>query len=241
MKNIINKIVKSTASFVKAHTAVAIVTASAVVVTAVAVPVGIHMVKSNHITPQEVSSEPEKEYVVIEDTVYEVVSVEENTDTANEPTAEEPATSDQATTQTEQPTQQEAAKKEQATPSGTTLVEVEPSEVFASTDKSDVVVVQLADPETGISWDGVSPIIYTYPDGTTGTEKREGATYEQVPGLKTTVLAEYQTDYDNHCDYCGKIMGDGSNGTCSRWLMGDVTCPNCGVLVPGNTCHTCGQ
>ncbi len=48
--------------------------------------------------------------------------------------------------------------------------------------------VQAADPETGISWDGVSPIIYTYPDGTTGTEKREGASYEKYPNMFTTIV-----------------------------------------------------
>ena len=43
-----------------------------------------------------------------------------------------------------------------------------------------------------------------------------------------------------YCQYCGKKEWDGTNGTCLRyWGGGDHNCPNCGVLVPVNTCHTC--
>ena len=102
-------------------------------------------------------------------------------------------------------------------------------------------VVQMADPETGISWDGVSPIIYTYPDGTTGTEKRDGATYEQVPGMFNTVVEIKHVEYNGKCSDCGKTEGDGTNGSCVQWLMGDVDCPHCGVHVSVRTCHTCGE
>lgn len=109
------------------------------------------------------------------------------------------------------------------------------------------VVKQRADPETGISWDGVSPIIYTYPDGTTGTEIRIGATYEVVPGMINTVDKSYMPNWepatnDNICDHCGKTMGDGTSGTCLRyWTGGDHTCSHCGVVVPQSTCHTCND
>lgn len=105
---------------------------------------------------------------------------------------------------------------------------------------------QLADHETGISWDGVSPIIYTYPDGSTGTEKREGATYEGAPGIITTVVT---VDYGKEmtpsqkpltCTECGKELGDGTNGTCLMyWTGGDHECANCGEIIPEYTCHTC--
>ena len=102
------------------------------------------------------------------------------------------------------------------------------------------VVVQSANPETGISWDGKSPIIYTYPDGTTGTEKRVGATYEVEPGLIYTIREEKGSAENDHlCSDCGKVIGNGTNGTCNQWLMGDVNCPNCGEYVKVRTCHTC--
>lgn len=151
-------------------------------------------------------------------------------------------------------------------------------------------VVQRANPETGISWDGKSPIIYTYQDGSTGTVPKDGATYEGLPGIITTYYVPkdgnnraigsicvecskpvgngdigshtcYQTSYSKYCFYCGawlnantchsckseahhctdcgKIMGDGLNGTCVTWLMGDVDCPNCGEHVGAHVCHTC--
>ncbi len=102
-------------------------------------------------------------------------------------------------------------------------------------------VVQMANPDTGISWDGVSPIIYTYPDGTTGTVKKAGATYEQVPGVIDTIEEEKVAYYDGTCKECGRAKGDGYGGTCVQWLMGDVNCPNCGEHVLVRACHTCGE
>lgn len=103
---------------------------------------------------------------------------------------------------------------------------------------------------TGISWDGVSPIIYTYTDGTTGTERKPGATYEYAPGVyrtvpdvvyETTTKPGSNTDV-RYCKHCGKQQGDGTNGTCARWFTGgDHTCPNCGDTVPEKTCHYCGE
>ncbi len=132
------------------------------------------------------------------------------------------------------------------TPSPSENTPTEPTPEAPSTpsdNKSDVVVVQRANTETGISWDGVSPIIYTYPDGSTGTEKRDGATYEQVPGMIATVNLDaenYVSDYDGTCPQCGKKGWDGTNGTCGSWLQ-DINCPNCGEYVKAYTCHTCDE
>lgn len=40
-----------------------------------------------------------------------------------------------------------------------------------------------------------------------------------------------------YCEYCGKKMGDGSNGTCVRFLC-ECDCPDCGKHVKANTCHS---
>lgn len=113
-----------------------------------------------------------------------------------------------------------------------------------------------ADPKTGISWDGVSPIVYTYADGTTGTEPKLGATFYVTPYRIGTVTA-YTTGQISAeeyfgggsgdgsggiCRHCGKPDGDGTNGTCIHWLVGGThTCRHCGESVPGNTCHTCPE
>ena len=44
-----------------------------------------------------------------------------------------------------------------------------------------------------------------------------------------------------YCPHCGKISGDGSNGTCLRYFMTGFDCPCCGVYVPAQVCHTCGK
>lgn len=111
----------------------------------------------------------------------------------------------------------------------------------------------VANTKKGVSWDGKSPIVYTYADGTTGTKPMDGATYESMPGVITT-YKEYNFTYidDNGeniyegetipCGHCGKQKGDGTGDTCVRWMVGgDHTCPNCEATVPGKTCHTCGD
>lgn len=46
------------------------------------------------------------------------------------------------------------------------------------------------------------------------------------------------------CEYCGKKRESPDDhyacyhGYCTRWLL-DVICPECGVFVKANTCHTC--
>lgn len=107
------------------------------------------------------------------------------------------------------------------------------------TPKSNNGYVQDADPNTGISWDGKSPIIYTYEDGSKGTEKKKGASYEVEPGLIRYYYPPDEVPWDGTCSHCGKVAGDGLNGTCVRWLMGDMTCPNCGTFVKNGECHTC--
>ena len=102
--------------------------------------------------------------------------------------------------------------------------------------------VRDADPETGISWDGESKIIYRTAEGLT-TEKTYGGYYEIRPNewvqLPYDIKEETATD---KCEHCGKVRGDGTNGTCIRYSLadGDMTCPNCGRNIPKHTCHTCG-
>ena len=102
--------------------------------------------------------------------------------------------------------------------------------------------VRDADPETGISWDGESKIIYRTAEGLT-TEKTYGGYYEIRPNewvqLPYEIKEETVTD---KCEHCGKVRGDGTNGTCIRYSLadGDMTCPNCGKTIPKHTCHTCG-
>ena len=102
--------------------------------------------------------------------------------------------------------------------------------------------VRDADPETGISWDGESKIIYRTAEGQT-TEKTYGGYYEIRPNewvqLPYEIKEETVTD---KCEHCGKVRGDGTNGTCIRYSLadGDMTCPNCGKTIPKHTCHTCG-
>ena len=102
--------------------------------------------------------------------------------------------------------------------------------------------VKDADPETGISWDGESQIIYRTASGLT-TEKTFGGYYELRPG--EWVLLPYpieKEEISDKCEYCGRIRGDGTGGTCLRYSLSDsdMTCPNCGANIPKHTCHTCG-
>lgn len=102
--------------------------------------------------------------------------------------------------------------------------------------------VKDADPETGISWDGESQIIYRTASGLT-TEKTYGGYYELRPG--EWVLLPYpieKEEISDKCEYCGRIRGDGTGGTCLRYSLSDsdMTCPNCGAVIPKHTCHTCG-
>lgn len=95
-------------------------------------------------------------------------------------------------------------------------------------------------------------IIYTYPDGTTGTTPKNGATYEMKPGVIVTyrepVSSSTPEEVENakngisYCKHCEKLRGDGSSGTCRRWLIaGDHTCKLCKETVPANVCHTCKE
>ena len=102
--------------------------------------------------------------------------------------------------------------------------------------------VKDADPETGISWDGESQIIYRTASGLT-TEKTFGGYYELRPG--EWVLLPYPIEKEqirDKCEYCGRIRGDGTGGTCLRYSLSDsdMICPNCGAVIPKHTCHTCG-
>ena len=102
--------------------------------------------------------------------------------------------------------------------------------------------VKDADPETGISWDGESKIIYRTAEGQT-TEKTYGGYYELRPDewVQLPYPAEKE-EITDRCEHCGKIRGDGTNNTCLRYSLtdGDILCPECGQNIPAKTCHTCG-
>ena len=108
--------------------------------------------------------------------------------------------------------------------------------------KEEKKYVQDANPETGISWDGKSAIVYRLMSGEETYTKTYGAYYELRPN--EWVLLEEPTEkevWDGKCHHCGKVSADGKNGTCVRWMMGDEICPNCGKEVKANTCHTCKE
>lgn len=120
--------------------------------------------------------------------------------------------------------------------------EVYTEPVLQPENKNEKKYVRDADPETGISWDGESKIIYRTAEGLT-TEKTYGGYYEIRPNewvqLPYEIKEETVTD---KCEHCGRVRGDGTNGTCIRYSLadGDMTCPNCGRNIPKHTCHTCG-
>lgn len=60
------------------------------------------------------------------------------------------------------------------------------------------------------------------------------------PSLDVTLCPKYDERKDpiKYCQYSGKRTGDGTNGTCVRFVN-DTHCPNCGKFVKANTCHTC--
>ena len=68
--------------------------------------------------------------------------------------------------------------------------------------------VRDADPETGISWDGESKIIYRTAEGLT-TEKTYGGYYEIRPNewvqLPYDIKKETVTD---RCEHCGRVRGE---------------------------------
>lgn len=86
-------------------------------------------------------------------------------------------------------------------------------------------------------------ILYHYKDGTTGYTPQDGAWYiDPVAGDKCVY-----TDYSNidsegrdgiHCPQCGRVMGDGRNGTCERYIC-DAVCEYCGEHVKAMECHSC--
>lgn len=196
-------------------------------------------IQSNQPTSQDPTSSTISEFETTTETALSAVATTEDTHQTSPITTTDPeATESNKETMTTQPSE----------PSATTPYATVPPATDVPGETTGTPSFGRADPSTGISWDGVSPIIYTYPDGTTGTEPRPGATYESVPGVISTytgyiVGSGAQTPEDGvyYCDYCGRVDGDGSNGTCIRWdfVPGDHPCPCCGATVPEYTCHTC--
>lgn len=255
--------------FVQAHAVASIATASVVAVTAVAVPVTVHVVNEQKQAENAPYTEP---FVQELDDKYEQQAKEEQeaglpsqaeqeaaakaeAEAQAKAEAEKKAAEEAAKAEAEKKAQEEAAKQEaeKVEPAPKPVdppVESTPApqpapEKVEKPAPSTPQVVQMANPDTGISWDGKSPIVYTYPDGTTGTVPKDGATYEVEPGFKGTYTAPkedtvVEKDDDGSCEHCGRKSGDGANGTCLRFWAFDDNCPHCGEFVAVNTCHTCG-
>ena len=62
------------------------------------------------------------------------------------------------------------------------------------------------------------------------------------PSLDVTLCPAYDILKDpiKYCQISGKKAGDGSNGTCVRFVN-DCHCPNCDKFVKANACHTCDE
>ncbi len=103
-----------------------------------------------------------------------------------------------------------------------------------------------------LNWDKNAPVIYTYLDGTTGTDPKLGATYRYNKYEVHTVnaydlgLISYEEfngpGSDGYCSDCGKLKGDGTNGTCTWWLGSEThICEYCGGTMNPWSCHTCKE
>ena len=83
-------------------------------------------------------------------------------------------------------------------------------------------------------------------DDTSEDEKPASGTTTGRPGIPNSGAEEISkpnigATIVSNCSRCGRVRGNGTGGTCKRWLLdGIYTCTNCGVSVPGKTCHTCG-
>lgn len=61
-----------------------------------------------------------------------------------------------------------------------------------------------------------------------------------IPICDPSLCPKYDITKDpiKYCQKCHKKNGDGSNGTCVKFVNA-CYCPNCGEYVEANTCHTC--
>lgn len=247
MKQTLSKLfekLKGMCSVFMAHKTIAISTAIVIVVMAVAIPLGVHHKNNIPIqneTQSNNSSEPVSsgtENVTKGD--FENKSEDITSDVKEEAALKEETTATESSEPTKVPNSSitSSVTNEPSSSSPSSDSTPPPSSSSGSTQPA---VVQMANPDTGVSWDGKSPIVYTYPDGTTGTEKRDGATYEQVPGMINTIIEFTPVEYDGKCSSCGKTEGNGAHGTCLRFWTSGHDCPNCDVFVPARTCHTCSE
>lgn len=96
-------------------------------------------------------------------------------------------------------------------------------------------------PQTTTKKQTTTKTLYHYKDGTTGYTPQDGATWYDEYGL-AHVYVDYSnidSDYDGvHCPQCGKVEGDGRNGTCCVYIC-DAVCEYCGEHVKAMECHSC--
>ena len=201
-------------------------------------------------TETSITEEATTEAPVTEETTTEVPTTEAPTTQApvTEPTTKAPVA--ETTTKKPEPTTK---------PAEPTTKAPEPTTVEQVTEKSeDVTNSNYDDSNLNVtSIYGCSPIraglIYTSTGYRTTYDKlAEGEVYFQYDenGYKVTKVKPYSSGNEpvidrDHCLYCGKktIGYDGEHygcyyGYCERWMK-NVNCPECGVYVKANTCHTC--
>ena len=98
-------------------------------------------------------------------------------------------------------------------------------------------------PQTTTKKQTSNKILYHYKDGTTGYTPQDGAWYVNKDGVECvyTDYSKIEGDYDGvHCPKCGKVEGDGRNGTCCVYIC-DAVCEYSGEHVKAMECHSCGE
>ena len=262
MKTVIMNIVHAICSFVKVHTITSVVTGAAIILTAVGTPavvLGYRHQQGILAEEQRIATELVEQEAGLPSQEEPEVAAQVEAEAQAKAEAEQKAkeeTEASAKAEAEKKAQEEAAAKAEAEKQETAQQEEQKTETSRVSEKkpettntsnknngstSSQTVVQTANTDTGISWDGVSPIIYTYPDGTQSTTPIDGATYEVVPGwIGTYETARDQVGrpYNSICSSCGKEVGGGGNDTCLQ-IPREGYCVNCGVHLQALTCHTC--
>ena len=234
MKNIL----KNVSAFIKLHKLASCLVGGAMIFTMAATPICIHLIKKKeNSSPPVFYAEilPENEKNKSADQVEDQAQ-EEGTDPKVEETPSEPMKDENTSTN---------ASGTIPDSGGTVANNEQGGLTFhgSNYDPNKPVAVQTANTMTGISWDGKSPIVYTYADGTTGTTPKEGALYEVIPGVYGTysvALDSAGRNLTSNCTTCGKKVGTGINNTCLQYSTPSY-CGGCGILVQAYTCHTCAS
>ena len=103
------------------------------------------------------------------------------------------------------------------------------------------------DLENLVAWDGVSPLIFIYSDGTVGTEPIDGAQYESKPGILSTYVIYRDASgrvSGEICKFCSKEVEAFDHKPknrvdyCTHYNFSSY-CSYCGKWVESYDCHDC--